>query len=355
MRKPLYLGVTFLFLSMLCAQRSYNSVDEIKSEWGDYTSYQRDELISFCDFLFKEKHYERCLLSSFQFLFKFPEDPVRPAILYIIARSYEELKNYSLSRRYYNQLIKLENKNSVAYKAATRRGVYADLLSGDYQVVFEKTAQTDDPYLLTFRGYAFMKKLNWAEARLTFMLAQSNFGHPHYDELIAPLFLTIENVQNVPMHNKYLVAVTGLLFPGGGQFILNDINKGQGVLASAGLLALAANWSKIKTVSGSKRFLKHQSLSMPAYKNLKQESSGYYLKDKNNLPKPVSFTSSSLKYSFAPIFLAIGVYTGGFLKSFYDTQNENKKLLEYYVADKIVTLSPDSFLDFPEPQLIIDN
>ena len=121
MRKPLYLGVTFLFLSMLCAQRSYNSVDEIKSEWGDYTSYQRDELISFCDFLFKEKHYERCLLSSFQFLFKFPEDPVRPAILYIIARSYEELKNYSLSRRYYNQLIKLENNNSVAYKAATRR------------------------------------------------------------------------------------------------------------------------------------------------------------------------------------------------------------------------------------------
>ena len=353
MRKPLYQGILFFLLSLLCAQQRYNSIDEIKNEWENYTSTQRDELISFCDFLFVEKHYERCLISSFQFLFKFPEDPIRPAILYTIARSYEELKNYTLAQRYYNQLIKLENENSVAYRAAIRKNVYVDLLSGDYQSVFSKTAQKDDPYLLTFRGYAFMMKLNWAEARLTFMLAQSNFGHPHYDELIAPLFLTIENVQNVRMHNKYLVAATGLLFPGGGQFILNDINKGQGVLASAGLLALAANWSKTRTVTGSKRFLKHQSLSMPAYKNLQQENSSYYLKNKNNLPKPVSFASSSLKYSFTPIFLAIGVYAGGFLKSFYDTQNENEKLLEYYVSDKIVTLSPDNFLDFPQPQLII--
>ena len=41
-----------------------------------------------------------------------------------------------------------------------------------------------DPYLLTFRGYSYLKKKNWDEARTSFISAQSNFSHPHYDKLI---------------------------------------------------------------------------------------------------------------------------------------------------------------------------
>ena len=39
----------------------YRSIDDIKS-WENYTSYQKEEMLSFCDFLFNEGHYERCLI-----------------------------------------------------------------------------------------------------------------------------------------------------------------------------------------------------------------------------------------------------------------------------------------------------
>ena len=50
-----------------------------------------------------------------------------------------------------------------------------------------------------------MKKMNWEAARTSFISAQSNFDHPHYDDLMVPLYQTIENVNTVSKHNKYLV------------------------------------------------------------------------------------------------------------------------------------------------------
>jgi len=347
--------MVFMLVLPLSGQQRYKSINDIKDEWRDYTNFQRDEMVSFCDFLFKEKHYERCLLTSFQFLYRFPNDPLRPAILFYIARCYEGLENYKLSHRYYQRVISLESENSNVYKASMYRDVYIDLLSGNSKKIILATKGTNDPYLLTFQGYAFLKQLQWEQARTAFISAQQNFNHSHYNELMVPLFQIIENVQTVRTHNKYLVAAIGLFIPGGGQFMLKDVNKGQGILASAGLLALAYNWSKTNTISGSNRLMRHPSLSIPSFKNINEGESDYDLKNNDHLPSSVNSSSSQLKYTLPPLILALGVYTGGFWKSFIDTKDKNRKLVEYYTLDRISEITPERFLDFPEPKLIENN
>jgi len=355
MRILLNIGTVFVLIFPLSGQQRYRSVDEIKDEWTDYTSFQKDELVSFCDFLFKEKYYERCLLTCFQFLYKFPNDPLRPALLFTIARCYEELENYSLAHRYYQQVMKLEDENSKVHKASMYRDIYIDLLSGNSKKIISTTRSTNDPYLLTFRGYAFLKQLQWGSARTAFILAKEKFNHPHYNELMLPLFQIIENTQTVETHNKYLVAFTGLFIPGGGQFMLRDINKGQGIFASAGLLALAYSWSRTKEISGSSRLMGHQSLSIPSFKNINQGESTYGLKKNDHLPSSINSSSSHIKYTLPPLILALSVYTGGFWKSFIDTKDKNRKLMEYYTLDSISKVEPSKFLDFPEPKLIGTN
>ena len=141
-----YLLYMHLAFSVLICQENYRSIEQIESEWGDYTEFQRDEMISFCDFLFNEGYYERCLISSFQFLYRFPNDPVKPALLYYIARSYEEMGNYSLSKRYYNRAMDNELKTSKVYKAANYRHLYCDFIQGNLKNVLNATTNSADPY-----------------------------------------------------------------------------------------------------------------------------------------------------------------------------------------------------------------
>ena len=66
--------IVLIITALLIGQENYRSVDQIKSEWSEHTTYQRDEMISFCDFLFNEGHYERSLIACLQFLYRYPED-----------------------------------------------------------------------------------------------------------------------------------------------------------------------------------------------------------------------------------------------------------------------------------------
>ena len=152
--------------SVIICQENYRSIEQIESEWGDYTKFQRDEMISFCDFLFNEGYYERCLISSFQFLYRLPDDPVKPALLYLIARSYEEMGNYSLSKRYYTRVMNIESKTSKAYQAANYRNLYCDLMEGNLDAVFSTTQNSTDPYYLMLRGYCYLKELDWENASI---------------------------------------------------------------------------------------------------------------------------------------------------------------------------------------------
>ena len=233
LKSLIYLLVAF---PMLFGQENYRSTDQIESEWGDYTKFQRDEMISFCDFLFEEGYYERCLISSFQFLYRLPNDPVKPALLYLIARSYEEMENYSLARRYYRRVMDSEPITSVAHKSAKYRETYSYLLEGDLDAVFLNTENSKDPYFLTMRGYGYLQSLEWEIARATFISAEEKFKDKHYSKLMIPLYQAIENVSSIKQHSKLKVAISGLMFPGGGQLVLRDKKNAQGIFISTVLL-----------------------------------------------------------------------------------------------------------------------
>ena len=95
-------------------------------------------MLTFCDFLFKEKHYERFLISSFQLLLKLENDPIIPTIFYYIGRSYEELGSYSLAEKYYEKVLKMTNVQSKEYKAANYRLLHTYYLSGKFDEVLFK-------------------------------------------------------------------------------------------------------------------------------------------------------------------------------------------------------------------------
>ena len=45
--------------------------EDIKNEWRNYTSFQKQELVNFATFLYDEGFYERALLTYFQYLYKY--------------------------------------------------------------------------------------------------------------------------------------------------------------------------------------------------------------------------------------------------------------------------------------------
>ena len=355
MRNYLKLTIISIFFSISYSQQDiYRSTDDIKTEWEGYTSFQKEEMVSFCDFLFQQGYYERCLLVSFQILYKFPNAPIIPAINYYIARCYEETLNYGLARKYYGKLINSDDKNSKVYKAALYRNHYIDLIQKDRNNdLLDNTEGADDPYLMIFRGYAYMNNMEWEKARTTFISAQATFNHPHYDNLMVPLYQAIEEVNSVSRYNKYIVFLSSTLLPGGGQFLLKEWDEGQGILSSVGLMMLIANWAKVENLVGSNRIVDNYSSSMPITKNYSDKNINYELAKKDRMPTRLSVSSSSDKYVIAPLVIGAGIFITSALKSFKDTDLKNKKLVEFYIDDRVKNLSPSKFLDFPEPQLII--
>ena len=99
--------IVLLYSICITYSQNYRNVDEIKDDWLEHTKFQKQELLSFCDFLIDEGHYERALLSLFQYLYKFPSDSLEVPILYHIARSYDLSGNPILANRYYDEVINL--------------------------------------------------------------------------------------------------------------------------------------------------------------------------------------------------------------------------------------------------------
>ena len=349
MRK--YLIYILLFFSITYAQERYRSTEQIELKWGEYTKSQRDEMLSFCDFLFHEGFYERCLISSFQFLYRLPDDPVKPALLYFIARSYEEMQNYSLSRRYYKRVMDIELKTSKAYQAARYRLVYSYLLEGDLENVFSLTLNSRDPYFLLFRGYSYLKELDWENARAAFISAEEKFKDKHYSKLMIPLYQCIDNVSVIKQHSKLKVALSGLIFPGGGQLALNDKKNAQGIFASSLLLYSIYNLGLTTNNSGSIRFSNSPGIMVPTFKNV---NSSFNLED-GLISKNILAKSEIMKYTLPPIAFGSILYIASFAKSFFDTEEKNLRLIEFYTSESINSCPPKIFIDFEEPSIINNN
>ena len=337
--------------SVLVCQESYRSIGQIESEWGDYTKFQRDEMISFCDFLFNEGYFERCLVSSFQFLYRLPDDPVKPALLYLIARSYEEMGNYALSKRYYNRVMDIEPNTSKAYKAADYRYLYSELMQGNLESVISATANSSDPYYLIMRGYCYLKELEWENARATFISAEEIFNDKHYSKLMIPLYQSIDDVSLIKQHSKIKVALSGLIFPGGGQLALKDKKNAQGIFASSFLLYSIYSLGSGENNSGSIKFSSSPGTVVPMYNGVSQN----FNLSKDILSKVVFSESALIKYTLPPIAFGSLLYISSLLKSFSDTEEKNKSLIKFYASSKLESTPPKIFLDFEEPSILNNN
>ena len=346
--RRLYTYILIFQICILFGQENYRSVDDIKNEWGEHTNYQRDEMLSFIDFLFNEEYYERCLVSCFQFLYKLPEDPQKPAILYLIARSYEGMENYNLARRYYKRVMNIEPETSVAYKASKYRETYSYLMEGDNKSVLINTEGSDDPYDLTLRAFSYFQSLKWEDARALFISAEEKFNHRHYSKLMIPIYQAIENVSNVRQHSHARVALNGIFLPGGGQLTLNDRQNGQGILFTSLLLYGMYSFGVSNELSGNLQFDKSPGIVMPIYKGV---NSGFALSD-GSLTKTISAKSALIKYTIPPLVIGTVLHITSLIKSFSDTKEKNQSLIQYYALESMQSISPQRFLDFQEPLII---
>ena len=346
--RRLYTYILVFQICYLFGQENYRSVDDIKNEWNEHTNYQRDEMLSFIDFLFNEEYYERCLFSSFQFLYKYPDDPKKPAILYLIARSYEGMKNYNLARRYYSRVMKIEPETSIAYKASKYRETYSYLMEGDNKSVLKNTEASDDPYDLTLRAFSYFQSLQWEDARVLFISAEEKFNHRHYSKLMVPVYQAIENVSSVRQHSHAKVALSGIFMPGGGQFILDDYQNGQGIFFTSLLLYGIYNLGISNELNGKVQFDNSPGIVMPIYKGV---NSGFSLSD-GDLTKSISAKSALIKYTIPPVVIGAVLHITSLIKSFRDTKEKNESLIKFYAFESLESISPIRFLDFQEPTIL---
>ena len=349
-KKPRILIVALFTLSVLYTQ-DYRNVDEIKNDWQEHTVFQKHELLSFCDFLIDGGHYERALLSLFQYLYKFPGDSLEVPVLYYVARSYDLSGNHVLASRYYDEVINLTGDNDRVNKAAYYRKLLIKYYQKDYDAILEETESKTDPYLITLRAYIFLNNLDWVEARQAFLSADERFRHRHYSSLIAPIMQSIDNTAEVPMKNKWQTLAASI-FPGGGRAYLQEWENAGGALASFFLVASLASSNTDLNQSGEISLTDNRNELIP-------QGVGYQL-DSNNIPnRPSDFglpnnvkLSSKNKYLvFAPMGLALSIYIGTILKTYQDVDNANQLLFRKHIRTALEKTPLDSFMDFTEPSL----
>ena len=344
--------IVLLFSICITYSQNYRSVDEIKDDWLEHTKFQKQELLSFCDFLIDGEHYERSLLGLFQYLYKFPSDSLEVPILYHIARSYDLSGNPILANRYYDEVINLTDENNRVYRAAYYRKLLIKYYQEDHDAILQETENETDPYLITMRGYIFLNDLQWVEARQAFLSADERFSHRHYSSLIASIMQTIDNAAEVPMKNKWQTLAASI-FPGGGRAYLQEWGNAGGALASFFLVASLASSKTDLNQSGDLSFTDNRNELIP-------QGAGYQL-DADQLPNnPSSYglpenviLSSKNKYLiYTPIALSLSIYLGTILKTYQDVDNANQLLFRNHIRTAMEETPIDSFMDFMEPNLI---
>jgi tetratricopeptide (TPR) repeat protein len=291
----------FVLLQSAKGQKEYHSIEEIEREWEEYTSFQRDELLSFCDFLFQEEYYERTILACFRYTFLYPEDEIIPLVYYKIARSYEEVGKIELAEEYFQQVQSMVLPNSLEYRAADYRLTFLSLQKGDYLAVHEALSNDSlDPYFIVFDGYANFMELKWAEAKEDFQLCQQRFKTQKYDRLLKRLIRGCEDASDLPVKNRSLAGILSVL-PGGGRVYLGDWIPATGTFIASvglGLRLMDVNW----------RF-----------------------------------------FAFGGF---IAVYGGSIWGSISDVDFANRQTIVKYAKWLDRRFGPENFLDFPEPDIL---
>jgi hypothetical protein len=339
-----------LLVSSLLGQDQYRSIQHAQEDWQDYTQFQKHELLSFCDFLLTEGFQERALLSLFQYLYRYPGDSLETAVYYYIAQSYEFSENPDLAELYYTRTQEMSNSADMVFRAAEYRKMYLLLEAGEYDQILEKTELSEDPYDLTFRGYAFFHKLKWIEARQSFLAAEEQFDHPYYSKRLAPMFKAIDASANVPLRNKWL-SLAASLVPGGGHAYLEQWESAGAMLASMVLISTMLS-STTLTQSGQLAFDQSNQNVFPLSNGIKTEDDAFIQQQGYQFPKSIKLSSENVKILIPPIIVGLGLYIGGIWKTWIDVDDANHARVERFVGKVTHKITIDRFMDFPEPELI---
>ena len=351
LKQPRDIIIFLFFVCIVCGQ-NFRTVDDIKDDWKNYTTFQKHELLSFCDFLIDGGHYERSLLSLFQYLYKFPGDSLELPVLYHIARSYDLSGNTVLANRYYDQVINLSEENFRVSMAAKYRKLIIKYYQEDYESILEETDNSTDPYMITLRGYVFLRELDWISARQAFLSADERFKHRHYSTLIASIMQSIDNAAEVPVKNKWQTLAASLV-PGGGRAYLREWGNAGGAIASFFLVASLASSNTGLMQSGNLSFVDNRNELIP-------QGLGYKLDD-NNLPKSLSsirlptevtLSNANNNLIYTPAILALSIYIGTIMKAYDAVENANQRLFRNHINITIAKTPLESFMDFSEPNLI---
>ena len=339
-----------LLVSSLLGQDQYRSIQQAQDDWQDYTQFQKHELLSFCDFLLTEGFHERALLSLFQYLYSYPGDSLETAVYYYIAQSYEFSENPDLAELYYTRTQEMSNSADMVFRAAEYRKMYLLLEAGEYDQILEKTELSEDPYDLTFRGYAFFHKLKWIEARQSFLAAEEQFDHPYYSKRLAPMFKAIDASANVPLRNKWL-SLAASLVPGGGHAYLEQWESAGAMLASMVLISTMLS-STTLTQSGQLAFDQSNQNVFPLSNGIKTEDDAFIQQQGYQFPKSIKLSSENVKILIPPIVVGLGLYIGSIWKTWIDVDQANRARVERFVGKVTNKIAIDRFMDFPEPELI---
>ncbi len=353
LRKPRVIITFLLFVCVACGQ-DFRTVDDIKDDWQEHTTFQKHELLSFCDFLIDGGHYERALLSLFKYLYKFPGDSLEVPVLYHIARSYDLSGNPILAIRYYDQVINLADENFRVAQAANYRKLIIKYYQEDYESVLEETDNATDPYLITLRGYIYLKDLDWISARQAFLSADERFNHRHYSELIAPIMQSIDNAAEVPMKNKWQTLAASLV-PGGGRAYLREWGNAGGALASFFLVATLASSNTGLMQSGNLPLVDNRNELIPQGVGLVITTLGVdddTIIPSIGLPTEVILSNTNNNLIYIPALLATSMYLGTILKTYQDVDNANQRLFRNHINTTIAKTPLESFMDFAEPNLV---
>ena len=346
--------ITFLFFVCVVCGQNFRTVDDIKDDWQEHTNFQKHELLSFCDFLTDGGHHERALLSLFQYLYKFPGDSLEVPVLYHIARSYDLSGNPILAIRYYDQVINLADENFRVAQAANYRKLIIKYYQEDYESVLKETDNATDPYLITLRGYIYLKDLDWISARQAFLSADERFNHRHYSELIAPIMQSIDNAAEVPMKNKWQTLAASLV-PGGGRAYLREWGNAGGALASFFLVATLASSNTGLMQSGNLPLVDNRNELIPQGVGLVITTLGVdddIIIPSIGLPTEVILSNTNNNLIYTPALLATSIYLGTILKTYQDVDNANQRLFRNHINTTIAKTPLESFMDFAEPNLV---
>lgn len=347
-----FMALFFMIPNCTWAQKQYISPDDIKSEWKNHTSFQRQELVNFANFLYDEGFYERALISYFQYLYRYPKDELEMATYFQIGKCYELLESWDLAKNYYKRIIDENPSKSVSKNAAQYQLLYISLVNKKYEKVIDSTINSKDPYELIFRAYAHFELLEWTESKQAFKTAEVLFNHSHYSKQIRPWYKAIQAAQNAPLKERKS-ALLASIAPGGGFVYLKQTENAIGAI-SASLLLYAAMFS-IPAISqkGGLRISENRQNVVPMSGDLVTKNSEFHSAVGYQMPYELTLKTSRRTALIPPALIALGLYAGSMWKAALDIDMSNRRLVKRYAGRVTTKLPIERFMDFNKPDFII--